>query len=847
MKNRFTKLAHTPRLLIATDFDGTMAAIVERPELARPAPGTLELLRRAASLPQTCVAVVSGRAIGDLRDRLGPLEGAWLVGGHGAEISGPHREHLPDDVAMLLEAIGGVLHDMAPESSGFIHERKPASIAVHYRAVAPEVARPIIDDIVTTVAKPGGLHVRKGKKVVELLAVDADKGRALRKLISATAATGALYLGDDVTDEDAFRAARDCDIAVKIGEPPSAADSCVRTIEEGHAIVQDIISQREAWLKAVSLPALQRHSILSDQRTLAVVGPGATIRWMCAPRIDSSAVFASLLGGDQVGYWSIMPSDGGPPTGQRYLGDSFILETSWRNIRVTDYLDASGGRSFQRAGRTDLVRVVEGRGAVKIVLAPRLDFGRVKTRLVPVEGGLLIEGIADPMALYAPGLPWCLVQHSTGQTAEAHVRLDGSAPLIMELRVGTRSLTESRLPEPQRRALTDRVWSGWSGSLRLPPIATTLCRRSALMLRSLVYGPTGAILAAGTTSLPENAGGVRNWDYRFCWPRDAAVASMALARLGNTGTAMRYLDWLLGIVDRCSGPERLRPIYTVTGEELGPEAELSHLPGYRDSRPVRIGNAAAQQVQLDVFGPVVDLVHMLADAGAAISPDHWRLVEAMATAVERSWHEPDHGIWEVRTERRHHVHSKVMCWLALDRATKVADQFVGVRRQAWESLRDRIREDVLEHGYSRQREAFVAAYDLHEADAAVLAIGLSGLIEPDDPRFVRTVDLVQRELQEGGTVYRYRYEDGLSGTEGGFHLCTSWLIESLVRIGRHGQALELFDALCRSIGHTGVMTEQWCPAEQTGLGNLPQAYSHAALINSAVVLSPGQGAASARA
>jgi trehalose 6-phosphate phosphatase len=835
MKGRLDAIAGTPRLLIAADFDGTLAPIVARPDLASPAPGAMASLRLALALPQTAVAVLTGRGLADLRERMGPLEGAWLSGGHGAELSGPHVEAPAHDASLLLESIAEPLRRLAPEGDGFLHERKPGSVAVHYRAVEPARAAAAVEAIVETVARPAGLAVRHGKMVVELMGVDADKGRALRRIQRLTGATATVYVGDDVTDEDAFAVLGSGDVAVKIGQPPTEADYVVATPEEAHALLAHLVELRDAWARSPRAPAIHDHSMLSDQRSLAVVTPDARVCWLCLPRVDGSAVFASLLGDARVGEWALGPADGSPPRSQRYLGDSFCLETAWEGMRVVDYMDGSGGRSFQRAGRTDLVRVIEGHGRAQVVFAPRLDFGRASTKIVPAEGGLLVEGTADPMVLYAPGLTWEVAEQEDGPVARAGFDL-GPEPLVMELRAGTRSLAPARLPESQRRAQTERAWSAWAASLRLPTLKQELCRRSALALRALVHGPTGAILAAGTTSLPETAGGSRNWDYRFCWPRDAAVAAAALVRLGNTGVAMKFLDWLLGVVDRCAGPEKLRPIYGVTGEELGPEAELSTLPGYRGSRPVRVGNAAARQVQLDVFGPIVDLVHLLAEAGAAISPDHWRLVEAMVTAVERTWDQPDHGIWEVRTEKRHHVHTKAMCWVAVDRAIRLAEQFVGVRRETWEVLRGRIEADVLTCGFDPGLNAFVASYEHREPDAAALTLGLCGLVRPTDARFVGTVDAVLARLAEGGTVYRYVYDDGLAGPEGGFHLCTGWLIESLARIGRWDQAAEWYEHLASSAGPTGLLAEQWCPKEQTSLGNFPQAYSHAAIINATLAM-----------
>lgn len=835
MKSATLAIAQTPRLLVATDFDGTLADIVADHHAAIAHPDGLALLRRALALPQTCVAVVSGRALADLRARVGDLPGAWLVGSHGAEVQGPRLSRALPDLAKVLDPLEGTLAELAPASRGFRLERKPGSIAVHYREADPEAAARVVEHLEALATGPA-LHIRRGKMVVELLGVEADKGTALELVAFAAGATATYYAGDDITDEDAFKKLTPTDLAVKVGEGETQADLCVADVGAAREILKALLDEREVWLDEARCPTIESHSILSDQRTIAIVRPDAQISWMCAPRIDSGAIFASLLNGISVGEWSVGPADNARPIAQRYLGDTFTLETSWPAMTVTDFLDGSGGRSFQRAGRTDLLRVIQGRGVARVSFSPRLDFGRVKTRLIPAENGLLVEGTSDPIALFSPGVHWSIEETRSGHSATAEIQL-GEQPVVLELRIGTRSLAPARLSQETRRQQTDHAWSAWAASLSLPPVATELCRRSALVLRALYHGPTGALPAAATSSLPETFGGARNWDYRHCWPRDAAIACQSLVRLGNTGVAMKFMDWLLAIVDRCSGPERLRPIYTVTGEELGHEAELSHLTGYRASRPVRIGNAAAQQVQVDVFGPIVDLVYLLADAGAPISPDHWRLVEAMAVAVERSWAEPDHGIWEIRADRRHHVHSKVMCWMALDRAARLAEHFIGTRREAWESLRDKIKADLLEFGYDESKKSFVAAFEHREIDAAALCVGLSGMVPPNDPRFIGTVDAVIATLLDRGTVYRYRYDDELPGPEGGFHLCTGWLIESLALIGRHDEATRLFGHLCAAAGPTGLMPEQWCPNEKTGAGNFPQAYSHAAIINAAVALS----------
>jgi trehalose 6-phosphate phosphatase len=370
----------------------------------------------------------------------------------------------------------------------------------------------------------------------------------------------------------------------------------------------------------------------------------------------------------------------------------------------------------------------------------------------------------------------------------------------------------------------------------MPSLHPHLVRRSALVIKAMCHGPSGAISAAATTSLPEHLGGVRNWDYRYCWPRDACLAAAALIRLGNTGHAMKLLDWLMAVVDECESPDRLRPLYTVTGRVLGPEAEISELSGYADSKPVRIGNAASNQVQLDVFGPIVDVVAMLVERGAPIPPDHWRLVQAMVNAVEARWREPDHGIWEIRGPLQHHVHSKVMCWMTVDRALSIGQQYLGRCPDSWHTLRNDIREEILARGYRKEVNAFTATYDDQEPDAAALWVGLSGLVPPADPRFIGTVEFVERTLRRGPTVYRYRHNDRLPGIEGGFNICTTWLIESLALIGRSDAAHQLFDEYTSLAGPTGLLSEECDPYSGRALGNHPQVYSHLGLINAAVRL-----------
>jgi GH15 family glucan-1,4-alpha-glucosidase len=512
-----------------------------------------------------------------------------------------------------------------------------------------------------------------------------------------------------------------------------------------------------------------------------------------------------------------------------------VLQTEWPHFKVTDFLDCSSGKHSQRAGRSDIVRMIQGAGRVVVEFAPKLDYGRGETRLEQRDGGLVVQETNDPVVLRSPGVRWTIVDQGRSQLARAVIELNGE-PKALTLCYGTGSLRESSLPAHERMRLTGKYWSTWANRLVLPTVQPGLVRRSALSLKGLVFGPTGAIAAAASTSLPEHLGGVRNWDYRFCWLRDAAMTAAVLVKLGSESEAMHFLDWLLGVL-RERSPERLQPLYTLTGEALGPEAEIAELPGYAGSRPVRVGNAAARQVQLDVFGPIVELIALLIERDAPLSSEHWRLVDAMVQAVARRWHEPDHGIWEIRRPSRHHVHSKIMCWVTADRAVKISERFFDRPRPDWMELRDRIAADIMAKGYKPQINAFTAAYDGEDVDASALFVGLSGFLPPSDSRFAGTVESVERHLKDGPTVYRYRYDDGLPGSEGGFHICASWLVDSYLLLGRRDDAWTLFNQMVSLVGPTGLLSEQFDPYTQRALGNHPQAYSHIGLIENSIKLS----------
>lgn len=827
------RLARTGRLLVACDYDGVLAPIVNDPAQARPMAGAVEALTSLAALPAVDVAVVSGRSRASLAKLLACPPSIHLIGSHGAENPFDPGAAPPASAVAVLDDVERELASIAA-APGLLIERKPFSVAFHYRAAATADAEAALERVMSGPASRPSIRVRPGSMVVELTVASADKGGALRTLMHRLGPSITLFFGDDLTDEDALAVLQPGDIGVAVSRP---ARRSTHFVESPGAVVQALTSlaqARSAHFGAAATAPIERHWLLSDQRTLALVSPTADIAWLCLPRADSPAAFHGLLGGSS--RYTIRPAHGHGTITQKYLADSFVLETSFERVTVIDYLDCSGGRAFQRAGRADLIRAVDGSGTVRIEFAPRLDFGRSVTTLHQVEGGIEVGGSPDPLVLASPGVEWQIVSDGQHHAAIAEYDL-ARGPLVLELRAGTGSARPAVLAESGRRAANVKFWAGWAATLNLPARAQSLVKRSALAIRALCHGPSGAMLAAGTTSLPEWMGGLRNWDYRFCWPRDAALAAASLVRLGNTGQAMRLLDWILAILDGGQPPERLRPIYTVTGGELGGEGEISELPGYAGSRPVRIGNAAAMQVQLDVFGPIVDLAARLLLAGAPLSPEHWRLVEAMVTAVERRWSEPDHGIWEIRHKRQHHVHSKAMCWLAADRAAFLADHLVGKPRPQWERLRDEIGADILSHGYNQDVGAFTAAYESPEIDAASLWVGLSGLLPPGDPRIISTTEAVERVLRDGPTVYRYRCDDGLPGSEGGWHVCAAWLVESYLLAGRRADASELFDRMCELVGPTGLLSEQYDPHRREHLGNFPQAYSHLAIINAACALS----------
>ncbi|GAA3994182.1 trehalose-phosphatase [Allokutzneria multivorans] len=832
LRRALVQLARTPRLLIACDYDGTMAPIVADPEQARPLQESVNALRSLATLSSTTVAVISGRALRDLATLSRLPSEVHLVGSHGSEFDVGFVHALDATARQLLAKIKNELDGIIDGAEGVHLEMKPASVAVHVRRAEAAVGERVFEALRSGPCTWDGVQVTEGKAVIELAVVQTDKGHALDVLRHQVGATAAIFVGDDVTDEKAFARLTGPDLGIKVGDGETQAAYKIADTTDVARVLAFLMEERRTWLYGEQAVPIERISMLANERSVALLTPDAKLTWLCHPEPDSGAIFADLLGGPTAGVFGIKPERNGLPLGQRYLPGTMTVETRWSKLLVTDYLD-----HYAPPHRTEIVRVISGNSRAVIDFAPRPEFGQVAVKLSAEADGLRVLGTSDPIVLRAPGVEWTITSDGQHESARAVVEVTPEQPIVLELRCGSDDLGPAEVSEADRRARAGSYWTDWLAGLNLPEVQRDLVARSALTLKGLQHDETGAFLAAATTSLPEEIGGVRNWDYRYCWIRDAALSAQALVRLGSTAEAEKYLSWVHGVLATLPGPERLHPLYTLHGTHLGPEAVIDTLPGYAGSRPVRVGNLANQQVQLDVFGPIVDLVAMVTEARGKLTDEDWRMVEAMAEAVSRRWHEPDHGIWEERAAPRHRVYSKVMCWVTLDRAIKLADAYGREAEASWAELRDTIRADVVENGWNEEVQSYATAYDGPDLDAATLHIGLSGLIDPQDERFQATVTATEAELRSGVTVYRYHRDDGLPGTEGGWHICAAWMIESYLLTGRRTEAEELFQQMVDCAGPTGLLPEEYDPIAERSLGNHPQAYSHIGLIRCAQLLS----------
>ena len=587
---------------------------------------------------------------------------------------------------------------------------------------------------------------------------------------------------------------------------------------------------------------IEDYALVGDLRSAALVSTSGSVDWLCLPRFDSPACFAALLDSERAGCWRLAPAGADRCTSRRYLPDTLVLETTWRTpdgeVQVLDLMPPRGEAA-------DLVRVVVGvSGAVRVTTELRLRFddGHVVPWVRHGPGGMRAVAGPDAAWLRTPvpvrGQDWATV-------GEVTVRAGDRVPFVL-------TWQDSALPEPdpvdaeQALAATTATWQEWSGRSTVTGPYREAVQRSLITLKALTYAPTGGIVAAATTSLPEQLGGPRNWDYRYCWLRDATGTLQSLLAAGYVAEATAWRDWLLRAV--AGDPGRLQIMYGIDGRRRLPETELDWLAGYEGSRPVRTGNAAADQLQLDVWGEVLDGLALTRRAGVPAADDSWDLQVALMEHLEGAWTQPDNGLWEVRGPRRHFTHSKVMTWVAADRMVRaVRESGLPGPADRWAALRETVAADVLAHGYDAERGTFTQSYGSRELDASRLLIGRVGFLPPHDPRVAGTVAAVQRELTVDGLVRRYdtgASDDGLPSGEGLFLACSFWLVDALVGLGRRAEARTLFERLLDLRNDVGLLSEEWDPVAGRHLGNTPQAFSHFPLITSALALGRGRPARS---
>ena len=599
---------------------------------------------------------------------------------------------------------------------------------------------------------------------------------------------------------------------------------------------------------------IEDYALIGDARSVALVGRDGSIDWWCAPRFDSAACFAGLLGGPEHGRWRIAPSDDVVDVSRCYRDDTLVLETSFTTATgramVIDFMPR---HDLEHPSILRIVRGLEGHVAFRSDMAIRFDYGSLVPWVRRHDGGVEARGGVDGVVFHAsvPTRGHDLTSVNTFGVEAGHEETFALAWFPSHE-------DPPGLPDPtEALSSTETWWSDWAGSCLDVGRWSGAVRRSLITLKALTYEPTGGIVAAPTTSLPEWIGSVRNWDYRYCWLRDATFTLDALIECGYDDEALSWSEWLRRAV--AGSPEKMQIMYGVGGERRLAESELEWLPGYEESAPVRIGNAAHGQFQLDVYGEVMDMFLTTSRAlDRPLPPDAWALSHMLVEHVAEVWHRPDDGIWEVRGPQRHFVHSKVMAWVAVDRFVKLceeADRDDELDR--WRTLRDEIHDEVCAKGWNDEVGSFTQYYGSSALDASLLMLALVGFLEPDDPRIVSTVEAIERELVVDGFVLRYHTDviveengldgpdnphgtvDGLPPGEGAFLLTTFWLVDNLVLLGRADDAEHLFERLLALRNDVGLLAEEWDPDARRQLGNFPQAFSHIGLVNSAVNLHRG--------
>jgi GH15 family glucan-1,4-alpha-glucosidase len=590
---------------------------------------------------------------------------------------------------------------------------------------------------------------------------------------------------------------------------------------------------------------IEQYALIGDTETAALVGDDGSIDWLCAPRFDSGACFAALLGDASNGRWLLAPASGARATRRAYREGTLVLETEWEcpegTVRIVDCMPA-------RDQSVDLVRMVEGvRGRVPMQMefVVRFDYGSITPWVYSIGGSTRI--IAGPDAL-SLSTPIRVEGEDFRHRAEFTVAEGDRVPFVL---AGYPSYWEPPAPIDAAEAIarTTAFWQDWTAQSTYSGDWADTVQRSLITLKALTYAPTGGIVAAPTTSLPERIGGVRNWDYRFCWLRDATFTIYSLMTAGYTEEARSFRDWLVRAV--AGNPAHLQIMYGPAGERRLSEYEVDWLPGYEQSAPVRIGNAAHEQYQLDVYGEVLDSLHQARHMAIKEDPEAWMVQRAMLDFLESGWKDPDEGIWEVRGPRQDFVHSKVMAWVAFDRAVKGVEEF-GLEGPVdrWRGCRDAVRREVLEKGFDAERNTFTQAYGSKALDASALMIPLVGFLPAADPMVVGTVAAIQRDLMTDGFVRRYDSAQGVDGLppgEGAFLPCSFWLADCLGMLGRTAEAAALFERLAGLANDVGLLAEEYDPTTGRMLGNFPQAFTHVSLVNTASNLSSGRRPALHRA
>jgi GH15 family glucan-1,4-alpha-glucosidase len=588
---------------------------------------------------------------------------------------------------------------------------------------------------------------------------------------------------------------------------------------------------------------IEDYALIGDTHTGALVGRDGSIDWLCAPRFDSAACFAALVGEERHGCWLLAPTGAVRRTRRRYREDSLVLETDFQteegSVRVVDFMPVG-------AEHPHVVRVVEGLDgsvAMRMELIVRFEYGSVIPWVHRSSDAVVAVGGPDALCLRSD-----IETHGQDFTMVAEFRVERGQSLsfVLSWFPSHRPLPKS-LDAPRALAETTNWWRKWSSKCTYRGEYREAVVRSLITLKALTYRPTGGIVAAATTSLPEQLGGVRNWDYRYCWLRDATFTLYALMLGGFAGEAKAWRDWLLRAV--AGHPDQMQILYGPAGERRLTESELDWLPGYEGARPVRVGNAAAGQFQLDVYGEVLDALHQARSIGIHAAEPGWDLQRVLLDFLERMWNEPDDGIWEMRGPRRHFVHSKVMAWVGVDRAVKAVERFgLDGPLDRWRRLRADIHDEVCTRGYDAVRGTFTQYYGSTAVDASLLMIPLVGFLPPEDRRVAGTVAAIERDLIRDGFVMRYSHDgadtvDGLPGEEGAFLACTFWLADCLYLLGRIDDARTLFERLLGLRNEVGLLSEEYDAGSRRLVGNFPQALSHLSLVNTAHNLSGAMGAA----